>query len=115
MKGEKMFRRSSTKAPKDKAAVRDFIRGFRTFEIIFITLMVLSLIGVGITDFSPTHSYWYWIAMAPTFACAFLIIEWTRVRSEAKNWLSILKTQLLTWLGSCLRFRWFSFSFAPGV
>jgi hypothetical protein len=102
MKGEKMFRRNSAKAPKDKAAVRDFVRGFRVFEIIFITLMVLSLIGVGITDFSPARSYWYWIAMAPTFACAFLIIEWTRVRSEAKSWLSILKTQLLTWLGLLL-------------
>jgi hypothetical protein len=94
-----MFRRKTAEAPKEKTAVKDFVHGFRIFEIIFVTLMVLSLIGVGITDFSPSHSYWYWIAMAPTFACAFLIIEWTRVRSEAKNWLNILKTQLLTWVG----------------
>jgi hypothetical protein len=98
-KGEEMFRKDTVTVPKDKAAERNFIHGFKIFEIIFIILMVLSLIGVGVTDFSPSHSYWYWFAMAPTFACAFLIIEWTRVRSEAKSWVNILKTQLLTWLG----------------
>ena len=82
-----------------KTAEKSFLRGLKVFEIIFVVLMVLSLVGVGITDFSPARSYWYWFAMAPIFACACLIIEWSCVRGEGKNWLGILRTQLLTWFG----------------
>ena len=94
-----MFKKESNIVDQAKAAEKDFLHGLKLFEIIFVILVVLSLIGVGITDFSPTHSYWYWFAMAPIFACACLIIEWTHVRNEGKRWLSILRTQLLTWFG----------------
>jgi|WetSurMetagenome_2_1015567.scaffolds.fasta_scaffold01565_16 hypothetical protein len=84
---------------KVKAVKKSFLHGLKVSEIIFVILMVLAIIGVGITDFSPASSYWYWLAMAPVFACACLIIEWTRIGSEGKSWLSILRTQLLTWFG----------------
>jgi hypothetical protein len=94
-----MFGKASSTVDKVKVAEKSFLHGLKVFEIIFVILMVLAIIGVGITDFSPARSYWYWLAMAPVFACACLIIEWTRVRSEGKSWLSILRTQLLTWFG----------------
>jgi len=94
-----MVNNDSDTIAKVKTAEKSFLHGLKIFEIIFVVLVVLSLIGVGITDFSPTHSYWYWFAMAPIFACACLIIEWTHVRNEGKRWLSILRTQLLTWFG----------------
>jgi hypothetical protein len=84
---------------KVKAAEKSFLHGLKIFEIIFVILMALAIIGVGITDISPARSYWYWLAMAPIFACACLFIEWTHARSEGKSWLSILRTQLLTWFG----------------
>ena len=89
----------SSTITKVKETERRFLHGLKVFEVIFVTLMVLSLIGVGITDFSPAHSYWYWFAMAPIFAISCLIIEWTHARSEGKSWMSILRTQLFTWLG----------------
>jgi hypothetical protein len=94
-----MFNKDSSTVDEVKAAEKSFLHGLQIFEIIFVVLMVLSLVGVGITDFSPARSYWYWFAMAPIFACACLIIEWSCVRGEGKNWLGILRTQLLTWLG----------------
>ena len=94
-----MFNKDSDMVDKVKAAEKSFLHGLQLFEIIFVILMVLSLIGVGITDFSPARSYWYWFAMAPVFACACLILEWTRFRGEGKSWLSALQTQLLTWFG----------------
>lgn len=94
-----MTQQESGPLAKVKTAEKSFLHGLKVFEVIFVILVVLSLIGVGITDFSPAHSYWYWFAMAPVFACACLIIEWSHVRSEGKNWLSILRSQLLTWFG----------------
>ncbi len=94
-----MFNKDSSTVDKVETAEKGFLHGLQIFEIIFVVLMVLSLVGIGITDFSPARSYWYWFAMAPIFACACLIIEWSCVRGEGKNWLGILRTQLLTWLG----------------
>jgi hypothetical protein len=82
-----------------KTAEKSFLHGLKVFEIIFVILVVLSLVGVGITDFSPASSYWYWFAMAPMFACACLIIEWTHARNEGRSWTSIFRTQFLTWFG----------------
>ena len=94
-----MFNKDSDVVDQVKAAEKSFLHGLRVFEIIFVILVVLSLVGVGITDFSPARSYWYWFAMAPIFACACLILEWTRFRSEGKSWMGTLRTQLLTWFG----------------
>jgi hypothetical protein len=69
------------------------------YEIIIIGLIVLSIIGIGITDFSPVDSYKYWVAMLPIFCGACLILEWSRVRGKGFKWTTILKTQLLQWAG----------------
>jgi hypothetical protein len=98
-KGEDMSHDDSGPVAQLKTLEKKFLQGLKIFEIIFVLLLVLALIGVGITDFSPTHSYWYWFAMAPTFALACLVIEWTHVRNERSPWLGILRAQLLTWAG----------------
>jgi hypothetical protein len=94
-----MFRNDSDKFPKNGTLMKSFLHDLRVFEIIFIALVVLSLIGVGITDFSPARSYWYWFAMAPIFAGACLVMEWSQARREGTSWLRIVRTQLFTWLG----------------
>ena len=94
-----MSRNDSDKFPKHTAPMKSFLHDLRVFEIIFVALVVLSLIGVGITDFSPARSYWYWFAMAPIFAGACLVMEWSQARREGTSWLSIVRTQLFTWLG----------------
>jgi hypothetical protein len=57
-------------------------RLFGLYEIIFIVLILLSMIGIGITDFSPADSRLYWLAMVPVFAGACLILEWSRARDK---------------------------------
>jgi hypothetical protein len=94
-----MFRDDSDKFSKNSALMKSFLHDLKVFEIIFIALVVLSLIGVGITDFSPARSYWYWFAMAPIFAGACLVMEWSQARREGTTWLNIVRTQLFTWLG----------------
>jgi hypothetical protein len=94
-----MFDKDSTTSGNIKTAEKRLLDGLRVFEIIFVIFMVPSIVGIGITDFSPARSLWYWYAMAPIFAGGCLIIEWSRVRTEEKSWLSILRAQMLTWAG----------------
>ena len=67
---------SSPAVSKDAAIEKGWLRRFLgTYEIVFIVLIVLSIIGIGITDFSPADSYKYWVAMVPIFCGACLILE----------------------------------------
>ena len=77
-------------------------RLFGTVEIILIVLILLSIIGIGITDYFPEYSHYYWFAMVIIFAGACLTLEWSRARSKGQKWTSIVKTQLLLWVGLLL-------------
>jgi hypothetical protein len=91
---------NSTAVSKDDAIKKGLLRRFLgIYEIVIIVLIALSIIGIGITDFSPADSYKYWVAMVPLFCGACLILEWSRVRGKGYKWTTILRTQLLHWVG----------------
>ena len=69
------------------------------YEIVIVGLIGLSIVGVGITDFSPADSYKYWVAMVPIFCGACLILEWSRTRGKGTKWSTMLRTQVLHWIG----------------
>ncbi len=77
-------------------------RLFGTVEIILIVLILLSIIGIGIVDYFPEYSRHYWFAMVLVFAGACLILEWSRARGKGQKWTTIVKTQLLLWVGLLL-------------
>ena len=70
-------------------------RLFGLYEIILIALISLSIIGIGITDYSPANSRRYWFLMVPVFAGACLILEWSRARGKGQKWTTIVRTQML--------------------
>ncbi len=61
-------------------------------------LLMLAILGIGITDVSPTRSYWYWILMVPVFggACAWMGRE--RGRKDGQSRWSFLQVELFYWL-----------------
>lgn len=67
-----------------------------------IVLIVLSIIGVGVTDFSPAVSHWYWLAMVVVFGLGCILIEWDRAKAEGRDKFVIMRKQLLHWLGLLL-------------
>ncbi len=68
---------SSTPVSKDAAVKKGRLNRFLgIYEIVIVVLIALSIIGIGITDFSPADSYKYWVAMVPVFCGACLILEW---------------------------------------
>ena len=97
---------NSTTVSQESATKKSLLkRLFGIYEIIPIVLILLSIIGIGITDFSPGGSHRYWFAMVPVFAGACLILEWSRARGKGQKWTTILRTQLLLWLGLLLAVR----------
>jgi hypothetical protein len=91
---------STTAVSKDAAINKGLLHRFLgIYEIVIIVLIALSIIGIGITDFPPADSYKYWVAMVPIFCGACLILEWSRVRGKGYKWTTILRTQLLHWVG----------------
>jgi hypothetical protein len=80
-------------------------RLFGLYEVIITVLILLSIIGIGITDYSPQESHRYWFVMVPVFAAACLILEWTRARGKGQKWTTIVRIQLLLWFGLLLAVR----------
>ncbi len=70
-----------------------------TSEIILIFLLLLSVVGIALNDFSPTRGFWYWMAMGPVFCGATIIIEWARMNRQRESKGKLIWTQIVHWLG----------------
>ncbi len=67
-------------------------------ETILIILLLLSLLGIGITDFSPDDGYGYWIIMVIVFALCAILIAWLQSKKhDVNNFTSILREQFMHW------------------
>jgi hypothetical protein len=84
---------TNTTAAKEQAAFRPSYQ-----EWVVAVLIVLSIIGVGVTDFAPAVSHWYWLAMVPLFGVACLLIEWDRARGKGLSPGAIIRNQAFIWI-----------------
>jgi hypothetical protein len=69
------------------------------YEYIQLALLVLVVIGVGISYFLPDKSYRYWVAMVPVFGIACTSSEWSRLRRQNLGIWKTLQNQLIHWFG----------------
>jgi hypothetical protein len=67
--------------------------------VIMILLVLLDIIGIGITDFAPQSSHWYWLAMVIVTGIASIFMEWSYAREKGPGIAAALKYQMLLWLG----------------
>ena len=78
-------------------------RGSRIAEGVLILLILLSLIGVGITDFSPTDGYWYWMFMIVIFGLISIAMGFFESKKMSGNVVKkVISVQAIHWLGSML-------------
>jgi len=69
-------------------------------KVIFVTLILLALLGMAITNFSPADAHIYWLVMTLIFALAAIITGWQRADDkQAKT--KLVTSQLFHW-GSTL-------------
>jgi hypothetical protein len=97
MSDEKPY--SSIPDPADSADEKGFVKKIHTEEAILITLMALSAVGIGVTNFKPAGSFWYWAAMAPVFAAVSIYMGWSKARRRGEGISRIIRVQVLHWLG----------------
>jgi len=86
----------SNAAPGKKRSVLSAF--FNPERILFLTLFVLSLIGIGVSDFSLKFGFWYWLAMVPVFGGASIYNEWKEGKKEKEGTRTLLGRQIFHWL-----------------
>lgn len=75
---------------------------FHVTQFILIFLVIVSLVGIGISDFSQKYGFYFWLGTAPVFGLASLIIGWSHARHSGQSWFQILGKQLFHWLALAL-------------
>ena len=73
-------------------------RYFGIEETVFILLVILSLLGIFITDFSPEDGYGYWLFMVLVFGILSIFVSWLQAKTKENDIGDIVKIQSLHWL-----------------
>ena len=71
-------------------------------KVTMALLIILSMIGISIMDFSPSEGYKYWVGMVPIFGIGAIIINFTQANQGEHIVRKIFIEQLLLWLGAFL-------------
>ncbi|MFM8333126.1 MAG: hypothetical protein ACKN9T_15685 [Candidatus Methylumidiphilus sp.] len=75
-------------------------------EVILIIMVIFSLLGIAITDFSPQDAFMYWMTMIFVFGFAAMVAGWHTAKrhydpnGEGNEVKELFKVQSLHWLGS---------------
>ncbi len=78
-------------------------RQFQVEEGVLIFLLLLSLAGIIITDYSPLDGYTYWLIIVLIFAVLAIFIAWLQDKQHnLDNFADILKEQAMHWGASLL-------------
>ncbi len=78
-------------------------RKFQIEEGILILLLILSLVGTGITDFSPHDGYTFWMIMVFVFSLFAIFIAWIQSKKhDMLDFTAILKEQFMHWATTLL-------------
>ena len=73
---------------------------FQIEEAILIVLIILSVSGVSLTNFSSTDGWWYWTAMIFVFAIAAMLTGAIEAKKGTHFVKNLLATQSIHWLGA---------------
>ncbi len=72
-------------------------------EAVLICLLLFSVLGAVIADFSPQDAYLFWLTMIPVFGLAAIVAGWAQVKREGKvrgySFGELFKIQALHWGG----------------
>ncbi|MDX2472449.1 MAG: hypothetical protein QNL91_01970 [Candidatus Krumholzibacteria bacterium] len=114
LKGKKMTETDTDSLPKETGIGITLKRYLGPDGDIIILLAVLAIVGIGITDFSPTLSHWYWLAMVVVVGIACVVMEWSRARKKGHGVAAILKNETLNWLSVLIAVNLVYFLFHSG-
>lgn len=71
------------------------------FEMVaLVGVLLLSIVGVGVTDVSPMKSYYYWIVLTLLFGVASIAIIWFKEKELDHKSSSAIGAQIIHWAGT---------------
>ena len=88
--------------PQEQVAtnLNENVRRYAMFEdIIMVSLIILSLVGITIMNFSPKDGYLYWMAMILVFGIAAMVISFVQAKRGKHMIQEIWLEQSLLWVG----------------
>ncbi len=68
-------------------------------ELLFGALVLLSAIGIGVTNFAPERGFQYWAAMVPLFGGVAVFLAWSHARARGDATGAPIRAQIFHWLG----------------
>lgn len=75
------------------------VRHFGLEQAIFILMLLLSLFGMAITDFSRHDGYVYWLFMVLVFSLLSIFVSWLQSKKSSDNEFAVIvKEQVSHWL-----------------
>ena len=72
-------------------------RGPAVQELVLLALLVLSTVGVAISQLSPEKAFRYWIVMVPIFGAVSLFSGWSSARAGGMTASGVVRRQILHW------------------
>lgn len=75
------------------------VQVIRYDSYILIFLLILSLLGIGLTDAFGAVSKWYWMAMIPVFYGCNLFVEWQIAKERDIKFMMLLIKQVQYCIG----------------
>ncbi len=72
-------------------------RGPAVQELVLLALLVLSTVGVAISQISPPKAFRYWIVMVPIFGAVSLFSGWSSARAGGMTASGVVRRQILHW------------------
>ncbi|MGB5617293.1 MAG: hypothetical protein WBM78_10660 [Desulfobacterales bacterium] len=100
--------------PKETGIRNTLKRYLGPHGVVMILLVLLVIVGIGITDYSPHLSHLYWLAMVLVTGIACLAMEWSRARKKGHTATTIVKTEVLIWLSVLVAVQLVYFLFHSG-
>jgi hypothetical protein len=97
-KGKNMTDTETGSLPKETGIRNTLKRYLGPDGVIMVLLVLLAIVGIGITDFSPLLSHWYWLAMVVVIGIACIVMEWSRARKKGLSATTIVKKEVFIWL-----------------
>ncbi|NJA06552.1 MULTISPECIES: hypothetical protein [Methylomonas] len=77
-------------------------RQSRLEEGVFILLLLLSMLGIAVTRFSPEDGYAFWLFMVTVFAGISIAIGRMKAKNHTFDFAAAFKEQLLHWASAVL-------------
>lgn len=102
-------------ASQDRETCHTVKRYLGPNAMVMSLLVLLSVVGIGITDFAPQFSHWFWLAMVPATGTACLVMEWSRARQNGLDATTSVKKRCRYGSASSSRSTWYISFCTPDV